>query len=56
MSLSAPVLAAGGVMPTIALLFFFVLFVAIIAFVFAVPNSVWQRDAEIPLRRKEPNE
>ncbi len=56
MLFSSPVLAASGIMPTIALVFFFALFVAVVAFVFAVPNSVWQRDAEIPLRRKDPNE
>lgn len=47
------VLASSGVMPTIALVFFLGLFLAIVAYVFVIPKSVWQKDAELPLDRKE---
>jgi cbb3-type cytochrome oxidase subunit 3 len=38
-------------MATVSLLFFFGLFVAIVAWVFVVPKSRWDRDAEIPLTK-----
>lgn len=40
---------------TISLVFFFALFVAIVVWVFVVPKSRWQKDAQIPLT-KEPVE
>ena len=41
--------SGGGVLPTVGLLIAFVLFVAIVAWVFLVPKEAWRRDAEIPL-------
>ncbi len=38
-------------MATVSLLFFFGLFLAIVAWVFIVPKSRWDRDAEIPLTK-----
>ncbi len=39
----------GGFMPTVSLVLAFALFASIVAWVFVVPKSSWQRDAEIPL-------
>jgi hypothetical protein len=39
----------GGLMPTVSLVLALALFVSIVAWVFVVPKSSWQRDAEIPL-------
>ncbi len=50
---AAPLLVSSGVMPTIALVFFLGLFVAIVGYVFVIPKSVWQKDAELPLDREE---
>ncbi|RLS27844.1 MAG: CcoQ/FixQ family Cbb3-type cytochrome c oxidase assembly chaperone [Planctomycetota bacterium] len=44
-------LALAGLWPMIALVIFIVLFFAIVAYVFMVPKSSWQRDAELPLDR-----
>ena len=41
--------AGGGVLPTIGLVIAFVLFLAIVAWVFVVPTEAWRRDAGIPL-------
>ena len=50
----------GSMLPTAGLVIAFILFVAIVAWVFLVPTDVWRRDAEIPLdndlRRPEPAE
>lgn len=43
--------SGGGVLPTVGLLIAFVLFVAIVAWVFLVPKEAWRRDAEIPLEK-----
>jgi len=51
----------GGFLPTVSLAIAFALFVSIVAWVFVVPKSSWQRDARIPLddprtdARKEDN-
>ncbi len=51
----APLLAESGSMPTIALIVFLLLFAGIVAYVFLVPKSAWQKDAELPLERSEPS-
>jgi hypothetical protein len=35
--------------PSISLIVFLALFVGIVVYVFVVPNSVWKKDARIPL-------
>ncbi|MCE9619650.1 MAG: hypothetical protein K8R92_07050 [Planctomycetes bacterium] len=42
-------LAEGGLMPTISLVVFLIVFASIVTYVFIVPKSAWQKDAEIPL-------
>lgn len=44
-----PVLLAGAWWPTVSLGIFLTLFVGIVAYVFIVPKSVWNKDAQIPL-------
>lgn len=41
--------SGGGVLPTAGLVIAFILFAAVVAWVFLVPKDVWRRDAEIPL-------
>lgn len=44
-------LAEGGALwPTISLVIFLSLFIAIVIYVFVVPKSVWNKDAQIPLQ------
>lgn len=49
MSLAAPTLAATAWWPTVSLIVFMTLFVGIVVYVFVVPRSVWNQDAQIPL-------
>lgn len=42
-------LAESGFMPTLALIIFLVIFAGIVAYVFVVPKSAWQKDAQLPL-------
>ncbi len=44
----------GGFLPTVSLVLAFALFASIVAWVFVVPKSSWQRDAEIPLDDARP--
>lgn len=43
------ILAESGLMPTLALILFLLLFAGIVAYVFIVPKSRWQKDAQLPL-------
>jgi|LauGreDrversion4_2_1035121.scaffolds.fasta_scaffold159409_2 hypothetical protein len=45
--------SGGGALPTIGLLIAFILFLAIVGWVFVVPSEAWRRDAEIPLENDE---
>ncbi len=49
MNAALPLLASGGLWPTISLVIFFSLFVAIVIYVFVVPTARWRRDSELPL-------
>lgn len=44
-----PALLASAWWPTVSLGIFLTLFVCIVAYVFIVPKSVWNKDAQIPL-------
>ena len=50
--MTGPLLAGeqgAGVLPTAGLVVALAVFVSIVAWVFLVPRSAWQRDARIPL-------
>ena len=48
-------LAESGFMPTLALIIFLVIFAGIVAYVFIIPKSAWQKDAQLPLEKPQQN-
>ena len=46
-------LAESGFMPTLALIIFLVIFAGIVAHVFMIPKSAWQKDAQLPLEKPQ---
>ena len=49
------VLAESGFMPTLALVIFLMIFAGIVAYVFIIPKSAWQKDAQLPLEKPQQN-
>ena len=48
-------LAESGFMPTLALIIFLLIFAGIVAYVFIIPKSAWQKDAQLPLEKPQQN-
>ena len=48
-------LAESGFMPTLALVIFLMIFAGIVAYVFIIPKSAWQKDAQLPLEKPQQN-
>ena len=46
-------LAESGFMPTLALIIFLVIFAGIVAYVFMIPKSAWQKDAQLPMEKPQ---
>ena len=46
-------LAESGFMPTLALIIFLVIFAGIVAHVFMIPKSAWQKDAQLPMEKPQ---
>jgi hypothetical protein len=46
-------LAESGFMPTLALVIFLMIFAGIVAYVFIIPKSAWQKDAQLPLEKPQ---
>ena len=46
-------LAESGFMPTLALIIFLLIFAGIVAYVFIIPKSAWQKDAQLPLEKPQ---